>query len=156
MAFSRGASGPDGDFCLGLAYGPNTGQNKDSRFALPEFDRLYERQARLPDGPERLALMRRALRLQMAYAPQIPHSHPLQTDLFQPRVQGPYRQPFSADWFRWVGVGGGGREDYDRLSDAVLLRLGDVRPADLLCTTKPTRSRRARSEAPVARPTPTV
>ena len=54
--------------------------------------------------------MRRAVRLQLAYAPQIPHSHALQTELFQPQVQGPYRHPFNADWFRWVGVGGAGRE----------------------------------------------
>jgi ABC-type transport system substrate-binding protein len=104
--FSWGAPAPDGDFYLGLAYGPNAGQSNDSRFALPEFDRLYEQQARLPDGPERLALMRRATRLMLAYAPQIPHSHPLQTDLFQPHVQGPYRHLFNGDWYRWASVGG--------------------------------------------------
>jgi hypothetical protein len=41
----------------------------------------------------------------LAYVPYIPHHHALQTDLFQPGVVGPYRHPFGADWYRWVGVG---------------------------------------------------
>jgi len=103
--FTWGAGAPDGDFFLGLAYGPNSGQSNDARFRLPAFDRLYERQRVLPDGPERLALMRQANKLMLAYVPYIAHNHPIQTELFQPHVRGPLRQPFSADWYRWIDAG---------------------------------------------------
>lgn len=95
---------PDGDFFLGLAYGPNSGQSNDARFKLPAFDRLYEQQRVLPDGPERLALMRQANRLMLAYVPYIAHYHPLMTELLRPQVSGPYRHPYNADWYRWVDV----------------------------------------------------
>ena len=74
--FSWGAGNPDGDFFLGLAYGPNAEQSNDARFRLAAFDRLYERQRVLPDGPERLALMHQATRLMLAYVPYIAHAHP--------------------------------------------------------------------------------
>jgi ABC-type transport system substrate-binding protein len=96
---------PDGDFFLGLAYGPNSGQSNDARFKLPAFDRLYERQRVLPDGPERLALMQQASNLMLAYVPYIAHYHPLMTELRRPQVRGPFRHPFNSDWYRWVAVG---------------------------------------------------
>jgi len=102
--FIWGASNPDGDFFLGLTYGPNAGQSSDSRFKLPAFDRLYERQRVLPDGPERLALMRQAQRLQLAYMPVIPHYHTIDTELMQPGVRGPVRHPFNYDWYRWADI----------------------------------------------------
>jgi ABC-type transport system substrate-binding protein len=103
-SFIWAASSPDGDFFLGLTYGPNAGQSSDSRFKLPAFDALYERQRVLPDGPERLALMRQAQRLQLAYMPVIPHYHPIETELLQPGVQGPVRHPFNTDWYRWADI----------------------------------------------------
>jgi ABC-type transport system substrate-binding protein len=103
-SFIWGAGSPDGDFFLGLTYGPNAGQSSDSRFKLPAFDRLYERQRVLPDGPGRLAVMRQAQRLQLAYMPVIPHYHPIDTELLQPGVQGPVRHPFNYDWYRWADI----------------------------------------------------
>ena len=88
-------NGPDGDFFLGLAYGPNAGQSNDARFRLPAFDRLYERQRDLPDGPERWAVMRGAKRLMLAYMPYIAHHHAITTDLLQAGVSGFLRHPFS-------------------------------------------------------------
>ena len=38
-----------------MLYGPNGGQANHARFQVAEFDRLYELQNRLPNGPERLA-----------------------------------------------------------------------------------------------------
>jgi ABC-type transport system substrate-binding protein len=96
---------PDGDFFLGLAYGPNADQSNDARFQLPAFDRLYERQRVLPDGPERLALMQRAHRFMLAYVPYIAHNHPITTDLLHAHVSGPLRHPFGGDWWRWAEVG---------------------------------------------------
>ena len=105
--FSWTAPEPDGDFYLGLAYGPNAAQSNDARFALPAFDRLYEQQRVLPDGPQRLALMHQAHKLMLAYMPYMAHNHAIVTDLLQPGVRGPLRQPFSSDWFRWADVGAG-------------------------------------------------
>jgi ABC-type transport system substrate-binding protein len=99
------SSGNDGDFILGLAYGPNADQSNDARFKLPAFDSLYERQRVLPDGPERLALMQRANRLLLAYVPYIAHYHPVTVELFRPSVQGPWRHPFNSDWYRWASIG---------------------------------------------------
>ncbi len=98
------AGDADGDFFLGMAYGPNGGQSNDARFRLPAFDRLYERQRVLPDGPERLALMHEATRLMLAHVPYIAQSHPIVTDLMQARVQGHRRHPFVNDWWRYASV----------------------------------------------------
>ncbi len=103
--FIWSAPNPDGDFYLGLAYGPNADQSNDARFSLAAFDRLYERQRVLPDGPERLALMQQAHRLMLAYVPYIAHNHPIDTELLHAHVQGPLRRPFGGDWWRWAGVG---------------------------------------------------
>ncbi|MBL8324915.1 MAG: bicyclomycin resistance protein [Rubrivivax sp.] len=103
--YTWSASSPDGDFFLGLAYGPNAEQSNDARFKLAAFDRLYERQRVLPDGPERLALMREANKIMLAYTPYIAHLHQVNNDLLHAHVRGPMRQPFSADWFRWIDVG---------------------------------------------------
>ncbi len=103
--FTWSAGNPDGDFFLGLAYGPNAEQSNDARFRLPAFDRLYERQRALPDGPERLALMQQAHKLMLAYVPYIAHNHPITTDLLHAHVRGPLRHPFGGDWWRWVAVG---------------------------------------------------
>ena len=97
-------TGNDGDFILGLAYGPNADQSNDARFKLPAYDRLYERQRVLPDGPERMALMQQANRLLLAYVPYIAHYHPVTVELFRPRVNGPFRHPYNSDWYRWVQV----------------------------------------------------
>jgi ABC-type transport system substrate-binding protein len=102
--FSWSAGAPDGDFFLGLAYGPNSDQSNDARFKLPAFDDLYERQRSLPNGPERLALMRQANKLMLAYVPYIAHLHEITNDLWHAQVRGPMRKPFGSDWFRWIDL----------------------------------------------------
>jgi ABC-type transport system substrate-binding protein len=98
--FTWVAGAPDADFFLGMAYGPNAGQSNDARFALPAFDRLYERQHALPDGPERLATIAAAHRLLLAYLPYIARYHSITTWLTQPRVTAYRPRPFAADWWR--------------------------------------------------------
>ena len=104
--FSWSAQTPDGGFFLGIAYGPNASESNDSRFALPVFDRLFEQQAVLPDGPEREALIRQGKKLLTAYMPYKVHLHRLLSDLNQPRVQGYWRHPFARDVWRYVAVDG--------------------------------------------------
>lgn len=103
-SFAWTTSQPDGDFFLALAYGPNSGQSNDARFRLPAYDRVYAAQRALPDGPERLALMREAQRLMIAYAPYLAHSHALRVDLAQPGVIGYRRHPFTREWWRYTAL----------------------------------------------------
>ena len=102
--FSWANGSPDSDFFLGLAYGPNSDQSNDARFKLAAFDRLYEKQSTLANGPERLALMRQCQRLMLAYAPYVAHQHSVVVSLTQPRVQGYVRHPFASDRWRAVDV----------------------------------------------------
>jgi ABC-type oligopeptide transport system substrate-binding subunit len=102
--FAWGASNPDGDFFLGLAYGPNAEQPNDARFRLPAFDTLYERQRVLQDGPERLQLMHDASRVVLAQVPYIPHHHACATDLAHQHVSAYLRHPFNRDGWRFADV----------------------------------------------------
>jgi ABC-type transport system substrate-binding protein len=60
---------PDAENFMQLLYGPNIGQANDSRFNLPEFNKLFEESRRLPDSPERTAIFNRMAELVVAYAP---------------------------------------------------------------------------------------
>jgi ABC-type transport system substrate-binding protein len=108
MMWGVGWSGgdPDGDTFLAIAYGPNKGQSNHSRFDLPEFNRLYEQQKVLPDGPERLALMQRAQRLAVAYMPIKGHVHRVWTDMAHPWVKGYHRNIFISAMYRYVDIDG--------------------------------------------------
>ena len=72
--------------------------------ALPAFDRLFERQAVLPDGPARDALIRDGKKLLTAWMPYKVHVHSLVNDLSQPGVRGYWRHPFMRDIWRFVDV----------------------------------------------------
>jgi ABC-type transport system substrate-binding protein len=95
---------PDSDTVFGMAYGPNADSINDARFNLPAFNRLYEQQRVLPDGPERLALLREAGRLMTAYMPYLLHLHRVYVDLAQPWTLGYRRHPFTTRKWNWVDV----------------------------------------------------
>ena len=103
--YSWSAASPDGGFFLGIAYGPNASEANDPRFQLPAFDRLFEKQRALPDGPEREAVMRQAKDLLVAYMPFKVHVHNVYLDLLQPWTQGYWRHPFMRDTWRFVDPG---------------------------------------------------
>jgi len=95
---------PDSETIFGMGYGPNTESINDARFNLPLYNSLFERQRVLPDGPERLALLRNASRVMTAYMPYLLHMHRIYVDLAQPSVVGYRRHPFSTrDWL-WIDV----------------------------------------------------
>jgi ABC-type transport system substrate-binding protein len=98
------SNGPDGEFFLSLAYGPNADQNNDARFKLPAFDAIYERQAVMADGPERRALMREATKLMLAYMPYIPQVHPIDVDLSHAGVRHLIRHPFKSTWWHFTDI----------------------------------------------------
>ena len=95
---------PDGDTFIGLGYGPNKGQSNHARFDRPEFNRLYEAQRQLPDGPERLALMHQARDMMVAWMPYKVHAHRFATDLVHPWVIGYHASHFRGLFWKYVDV----------------------------------------------------
>ena len=98
------SGGPDGGDFLVLGYSKSVGQGNLARFDLPEYDRLYELQKSLPDGPERLTVMTRAKELLIAYMPYKVHVHRVWTDLAQPWVIGYHRNVFLREFWKFVDV----------------------------------------------------
>ncbi len=102
--FGWEAGAPDSDLFFGFAYSGNREQTNDARFALPAYDRLYERSRVLPDGPARLAVMNEAIRLLAAYLPYKFHVHRIQNDLVHPWLIGFQRHPFTQRWWDRVDI----------------------------------------------------
>jgi ABC-type transport system substrate-binding protein len=98
------SGGPDSDTFLALGYGPNKGQAGHARFDLPAFNRLYEQQRGMPDGPERYAVITDAAKLMVAYMPYKVHVHRIITDLTQPWVLGYHRNIFVRDFWKYIDV----------------------------------------------------
>ena len=98
------AAQPDGDTFLALGYGPNKGQANHARFDLPAFNKLYEKQRELPDGPERLAVMQAAAKLMVAYMPYKVHVHRIWTDLTHPWVKGYAKNQYVREFYKYVDI----------------------------------------------------
>ena len=98
------AGQPDADTFLALGYGPNKGQANHARFDLAAFNELYERQRRLPDGPERQALLDQAKKIMIAYMPYKVHVHRITTDLWHPWVLGFDRNIFVRDFWKYLDI----------------------------------------------------
>jgi len=95
---------PDGQAFLELGYSKNKGQANHARFDLPAYDALFERQKRMPDGPERLAILREMQRLFVAFTPYKLHGHRIRTDLTHPWVIGYRRHPYLRAFFQFVDI----------------------------------------------------
>ncbi|WP_246410432.1 ABC transporter substrate-binding protein [Roseateles terrae] len=95
---------PDGENFLGLAYGPSKGQSNKSRFDLPEYNRLYDQQHSMPDGPERLAIMQKMQRMAVAYMPFKAETHRVFTDITQPWVIGYDKNLYQRDFWAYVDI----------------------------------------------------
>jgi ABC-type transport system substrate-binding protein len=98
------AAGADADSFLGLAVSKNIGTANFAHFRNAEYDRLYDRQRQLPDGPERDGVIEEMKRIWVAYMPYKVHGHRYVNDLSQPWVIGYRRHPFARDFFKWVDV----------------------------------------------------
>ena len=98
------ATVPDADMFFVMLYGPNGGQANHARFKLPEFDRLYERAKRLPDGPERNAIYREMNRLFLVYMPWRLGVHRYYNDLLHPWFVGYLRHPVMRGWWKYVDI----------------------------------------------------
>jgi ABC-type transport system substrate-binding protein len=101
---AQSATIPDADVWLSQLYGPNAGAANLSRFALPAFDRLYERYRMLPDGPERNGLIREMNRLVLAQAAWKLNVHRIATDLSHPWLVGYRRHPVMRHFWSYLDV----------------------------------------------------
>jgi len=99
-SLGNGANKPDPSDAMIMAYGPATGADNLSRFKLPAYDALYLRQDRMPDGPERLDVLRQMNALLIAYAPMKFLVHRYTIDMTYPWVRYYRHWPFS-DWNFW-------------------------------------------------------
>ena len=70
----------------------------------PAYNALLPRQAVLPDGPERQALIRESQRIALAWMPLVPLLHPMFAWVAHRRLQGYKPHPFLRDYFRYVDV----------------------------------------------------
>jgi ABC-type transport system substrate-binding protein len=98
------ASVTDGQEVLQRLYGPQSAQANLARFKLPAFDAVYEQTLNMPDGPERNALLQKAAKLAIAYAPYKVYLFQYTDVLAQPWLLG-YRRPlFWNHWWHMVDV----------------------------------------------------
>ena len=105
----RTAADPDAQSALEGMYGPSSGQSNLARFKSPAFDAIYRRMLDLPDGPERLALFRKASEILVAYMPYRIHVHRIYNDFARPWITG-YRQPlFREEVWQFIEVDGAER-----------------------------------------------
>ena len=107
MLFALGYNAilPDGHQFLLRYY---SRQETFSRFKLGTMDEHYDRLGTMPDGPERVALLRDAQRLAIAWMPYKHMYMRLETWLTRPWLVG-YRRPlFGNGWFHLVDVDPGG------------------------------------------------
>jgi ABC-type transport system substrate-binding protein len=109
-ALGSSAAGTDGQSALYRLHGLQAGSQNLARFKLAEFDALYDRMSRLPDGPEREALFLEAKKIAVAYMPYKPTVHRISTDLWYPWLIGYRRPPFWNEWWHLVDVDAGLRD----------------------------------------------
>lgn len=98
------ASRPDSDDFLAFGWSKNIGSSNFARFARPEYDRLYDQQRQMPDGPERDAVIREMKRMFVAWMPYKIHGHRYTNDVSHPWLIGYRRHPFARDFFQYVDV----------------------------------------------------
>ena len=90
---------PEGFGFHGLLYGKNAGFSNLARFALPDYDRAFEKARALPDSPERTRELRRMSELLSLYAPWVLLAYRYENVLVQPWLIGykynpTYQYPF--------------------------------------------------------------
>ncbi|QJR15755.1 ABC transporter substrate-binding protein [Usitatibacter palustris] len=106
QSFSYGwiADFPDGENFLQLLWGGSIGQTNYARFDHPEYNALYERIKRMPDGPERNALMTRMVKLVNVYVPWMVETYKARSILVAPWVTGYKKHPFSHEPWKYLDI----------------------------------------------------
>ncbi len=102
LGWTAGSADPDSFLALGLSR--NIGGSNYARFKHAEYDRLYDRQRQLPDGPERAAVIFEMKRIFVTYMPYKIHGHRFVNDVMHPWLIGYRRHPFARDFFKHIDV----------------------------------------------------
>jgi ABC-type transport system substrate-binding protein len=102
--YGLSASTPDSAGVLAMGYSGSFGQQNHSRFRNDKFDELYRKQAVMPDGPERDAVIREAVRIMIAYMPIKVRAHRIATDIMQPWLIGYKRHPNAREFWQYVDI----------------------------------------------------
>ena len=98
------ATGSDPDSFLALGNSRDIGATNIARFKLEEYDRLYDQQRQMPDGPERNAVIHEMKRWFLTYMPYKIHGHRFVNDVMHPWLIGYRRHPFARDFFKHIDV----------------------------------------------------
>jgi ABC-type transport system substrate-binding protein len=98
------ATGSDSDSFLALGWSKGFGSTNFARFVNANYDALYERQSRMPDGPERDAVIHEMKRLFIVYMPYKLHGHRYINDVTQPWLIGYRRHPFARDFCKYLDI----------------------------------------------------
>ena len=101
------ASIPDADTWLTSLWGPNEEGNL-GKFALPAYDRLYEKARAIPDSPERTRMYQDLARLVIAYAPWKINTNRIRTDMWYSPVIGYRRSPIlTYNFWKYIDIDSG-------------------------------------------------
>jgi ABC-type transport system substrate-binding protein len=98
------ASNPDGGNILQLGTSNQVGQQNLARFRSAQFDKLYDQQSLMEDGPQRNALMKQAVKILIAYMPYKVRIHRIGTDLMQPWLIGYRRHPVAREFWKFIDI----------------------------------------------------
>ncbi len=106
QSFSYGwiADYPDGENFLQLLWKGAIGQTNYAMFDLPEYNELFERSKKLPDGPERNALYERMVKLILVYVPWFVETFKAQNVLMQPWLLNYKKHPFAVEPWKYLDV----------------------------------------------------
>ncbi|MEY4729891.1 MAG: hypothetical protein RL020_1049 [Pseudomonadota bacterium] len=95
---------PDGENYLQLLTSSSINQANYARFSLPEYDKLYQQAARMPDTPERQKLYQRMANLILVYAPWKLQVVMQRNQLAHPWVMGYKKHPFMHHAWRYLDM----------------------------------------------------
>lgn len=98
------ASTMDSDSFVAMAFSGNIPGQNYARYRNSTYDKLYERQKVLADGPERMALFREMQRILLAHMPYKIHGHRIINDVSHPWLIGYRRHPFARDFGKWIDI----------------------------------------------------
>ncbi len=74
------------------------GDTNQSFFSRPEYDAAYEEFLRTPDGPKRVALVRRMTEIEQIYMPMMLHTFGIGNTLFYPWLKGYWPSAYTYAW----------------------------------------------------------
>jgi ABC-type transport system substrate-binding protein len=95
---------PDGENFLQSLYGPNVGQSNNANFQYAPFDALYDRARRMPPSEERNKLYTEMNRIIAAYAPWVPQTHRLRSELSHAWLQGYRKHPMYNQVWKYLDI----------------------------------------------------